>query len=210
MSAASNVHINGISADTAARAGAAIRDDAERFLLAYEATAALVTDVRLDDTARQEAYAGLVDFVTDHLRRYLAATDRVLYATAAGAPETRLLVHALRRLRDALDRLVDEVVGATTPDQISHTAQTLGAVLVSCLDIERTVLLPALAELPGADLPRLADDLYTLLRGGNLDVPDMLDMRSIPHGQRHPRIFGRYARLAPGESFVLVNSTTSA
>jgi len=30
--------------------------------------------------------------------------------------------------------------------------------------------------------------------------------REIPQGRRHPRIFGIYARLTPGESFVLVNN----
>ncbi|PKV99922.1 uncharacterized protein (DUF2249 family) [Amycolatopsis echigonensis] len=36
--------------------------------------------------------------------------------------------------------------------------------------------------------------------------PEVWDVRPIPHGQRHPRIFGRYRRLGPGESFVLVNN----
>ena len=44
------------------------------------------------------------------------------------------------------------------------------------------------------------------LSGGRLEQPGELDVREIPHGQRHPRIFARYARLAPGESFVLVNN----
>ncbi|WP_396795916.1 DUF2249 domain-containing protein [Microbispora sp. H13382] len=33
-----------------------------------------------------------------------------------------------------------------------------------------------------------------------------MDVREIPHGQRHPRIFARYAHLAPGEAFILVNN----
>lgn len=45
-----------------------------------------------------------------------------------------------------------------------------------------------------------------MLTGGDLDTPEILEVRPIPHGQRHPRIFGRYARLAAGESFVLVNN----
>ncbi|WP_243094112.1 DUF2249 domain-containing protein [Thermus thalpophilus] len=32
-----------------------------------------------------------------------------------------------------------------------------------------------------------------------------LDVRSIPPRERHPRIFGVFDGLAPGESFVLVN-----
>jgi uncharacterized protein (DUF2249 family) len=33
-----------------------------------------------------------------------------------------------------------------------------------------------------------------------------LDVRRVPKSQRHPMIFARFDALAPGESFVLVNS----
>ncbi|WP_328914102.1 MULTISPECIES: DUF2249 domain-containing protein [unclassified Streptomyces] len=38
------------------------------------------------------------------------------------------------------------------------------------------------------------------------DLADVIDVREIPHGQRHPRIFARWARLAPGDGFTLVNN----
>jgi uncharacterized protein (DUF2249 family) len=38
------------------------------------------------------------------------------------------------------------------------------------------------------------------------DTNDELDVRQIPKSQRHPMIFARFDALAPGESFVLVNS----
>lgn len=201
-----DVYISGTSIDPALRATAVIRDDADRLLLAYQAKAALVTELQLDGALRQQTQASLVDFTIEHVRPYLAATDRVLYATAAGAAGTRLLVRALRRLRESIARHVDELIGASTPDQVAQAAHALSAALGACLDVDRTVLLPALAELPGADLPSLAADLRILLDGGELDSPDVLDVRPIPHGQRHPRIFGRYARLVPGESFVLLNN----
>jgi uncharacterized protein (DUF2249 family) len=81
-----------------------------------------------------------------------------------------------------------------------------GALFGACQHLEKEVLLPALAVLPGVDLPGLVEDVTTLLDGGTLDVPEMLDVREIPHGRRHPRIFGAYARLAAGQSFVLVNN----
>jgi len=56
------------------------------------------------------------------------------------------------------------------------------------------------------DLASLVDDLDILLAGGIQDTPEVLDVREIPQGRRHPRIFGIYARLAPGESFVLINN----
>jgi uncharacterized protein (DUF2249 family) len=56
------------------------------------------------------------------------------------------------------------------------------------------------------DLSVLVEDVDTLLAGGALSTPGVVDVREIPHGRRHPRIFGVYGRLAPGESFVLVNN----
>lgn len=38
------------------------------------------------------------------------------------------------------------------------------------------------------------------------DAPDLLDVREIAKPQRHPLIFGRFAGLAVGEAFILVNS----
>ena len=52
----------------------------------------------------------------------------------------------------------------------------------------------------------LVEDVDTLLAGGALNAPEVVDVRGIPRGRRHPRIFGVYGRLAPGESFVLVNN----
>ncbi|MET8249547.1 DUF2249 domain-containing protein [Streptomyces sp. NPDC005202] len=74
------------------------------------------------------------------------------------------------------------------------------------LGMERAVLLPALAALPGVDLSALVGDFITVLQGGRLEDPAVVDVREIPHGQRHPRIFTRFTRLAAQESFVLVNN----
>lgn len=206
MNSATDVHISGTNSDPAIRASAALRDDAEQLLRTYQGKAALVTDLRLDGITRQEAHTNLVAFTSSRLRPYLAATDRVLYATAAGAPTTRLLIRALRRLRDAAHQHLAELAAADNPDLAIAPARSLSAVLATVIDLDRTTLLPALAELPGADLPGLAEDLHTLLSGNDLTTPDVLDVRPIPHGQRHPRIFRRYARLSHGESFVLVNN----
>lgn len=206
MNSASDVYISGTSSDPAIRASAALRDNADQLLLAYQGKAALVTDLRLDGITRQQAHTNLVEFASGQVRPYLAATDRVLYATAAGAPTTRLLIRALRRLRDAAHQHLAELAAADNPDLAIAPARSLSAVLATVIDLDRNTLLPALAELPGADLPGLAEDLHTLLSGNDLATPDVLDVRPIPHGQRHPRIFRRYARLSPGESFVLVNN----
>ncbi|WP_134727372.1 DUF2249 domain-containing protein [Amycolatopsis nivea] len=206
MTGSSEVYISGTSTDPAFRASEALRAESGRVLAQYREKAAVVTELQLDGSAREEANARLIEFATGRLTEYLSAADRVLNATAAGAPATRLLVRALRRIQDAVLRTVEELRESDTSAQVSHAAQALDALLGAYLDAETSVLLPALADLPGADVPILVDDLRTLLDGGELDRAEVLDVREIPHGTRHPRIFGRYARLAPGESFVLVNN----
>lgn len=97
----------------------------------------------------------------------------------------------------------------TTPaaaGEVTAAAHALAALLGACQLIERDVLVPALAALPGVDLSVLVEDVTLLLDGGILETPEILDVREIPHGRRHPRIFGSYARLAAGQSFVLVNN----
>jgi uncharacterized protein (DUF2249 family) len=147
-------------------------------------------------------HAILTGFLDGELRRHLGATDEALYAPAAGAPETRLLVRALRATAGEIEALA---ALAASGDTVA-ACRDLTAVLTVHFTVEETVLLPALAELPGADLGLMVADLHTLLDGGRLERPGEIDVREIPRGQRHPRIFARYSRLAAGESFTLVNN----
>ncbi|GAA1861322.1 DUF2249 domain-containing protein [Actinomadura bangladeshensis] len=142
-------------------------------------------------------------FCAGELRRHLAAADEALYAPAAGAPETRLLIRAMRTTAAEIERRIGVLDPSGDP---AAFARNIGSVLAVHLTVEETVLLPALAELPGADLGLLVADLQTLLDGGRLERPDVIDVREIPRGQKHPRIFARFSRLAPGESFALVNN----
>ncbi|MFJ5157174.1 DUF2249 domain-containing protein [Streptomyces sp. NPDC088353] len=164
---------------------------------------ALLTELRLGRADRERARAALTDFCTGEVRRHLAATDQALYAPAAGAAETRLLIRALRATAAAVAARIDVLASADDADSADGAARDVTSLLTVHLAVEQDVLLPALALLPGADLPLLAADFETLLEGGRLDRPAVVDVTSIPHGRRHPRIF---ARLGPGEAFTLVNN----
>lgn len=182
--AASEIYIASTDTDPAVRAQAAF---------------ARVQQGLLDRLAALTAAAGrpeLIKFCTGDLRGYLDACDQTLYAAAAGAAETRLLVRALRQTAAAINERVDAAAAG----------EAIEALFAAHAGVERAVLLPALAGLPGADLPALVTDFETLLGGGRVDAPDVIDVREIPHGRRHPRIFTRFARLAPGEAFTLVNN----
>src|SRR3954462_13638524 len=103
---------------------------------------------------------------------------------AAGAGPARLLVTALRIQHRIIVHDISDLETASTADRARAAARSLVTMLESCLEIQNSVLLPALAELPGADLPGLARDMGTLLEGKPLEKPDELDVREIPHGQR--------------------------
>lgn len=161
---------------------------------------------RLAALTGSEATEELVTAFTEQLRRLLTATDQTLYAAASGAAETRLLVRALRTGAGTIDRRARSLTVATGSAEGVDAAGTLAGMLTLHLALERAVLLPALADLPGVDLAALTEDFTTVLKGGRLEDPAVLDVREIPHGRRHPRIFTRFARLAAGDSFVLVNN----
>ncbi|MFD6187855.1 DUF2249 domain-containing protein [Streptomyces sp. NPDC060275] len=194
MAPAADVYIQATDTDPDIRAQAVI-EEAHRKLLE-----------RLSALTGPGAAAESAAAVAGQVRVLGAATDRTLYAAASGAAGTRLLVRALRAAADAIGRHADSLTAATDDGERSGTARVLEAMLTVHVGIERAVLLPALAALPGVDLSALAGDFATVLAGGRLEDPAVVDVREIPHGQRHPRIFTRFARLAAEESFVLVNN----
>jgi uncharacterized protein (DUF2249 family) len=200
VTSSSEIYIQGTATDPAVRAQGDIRRVQES--LAHELARYGVNAGSMADHDR----AALADFCDQDLRSYLAAADQALYAPAAGAAETRLLVRALRATAADLGYRIDALSSASDAGSVAALAVGIEALLTTHLGIERAVLLPALAALPGTDLSALVGDFATLLGGGQLDRPATIDVRDIPHGQRHPRIFARYALLAPGEAFTLVNN----
>ncbi|WP_103381655.1 DUF2249 domain-containing protein [Pseudonocardia dioxanivorans] len=206
MSSATDIHILGTEDDPARRAQTLLLDRDAEMLADLAAKVELATGFGLPLARREEAQDSLVEFCSSRLRRHMEATDRVLYAVAAGAEETRLLARSLRLQHEMIRSRVARLGRADTADELNEAAHAGLTLLRCCAEIERLLLLPALAELPGVDLADLAEDVVTLLTWGHLEIPEVLDVREIPHGRRHPRIFDIYARLAPGESFVLVNN----
>lgn len=206
MKTTSEVYIEGTADDPAVRSRTWLDERNRELLSAAGSKTALLTELRLAPEQRQAAQASLLACCTDRIQPHLAVLDSVLYAQAAGATQTRQLVRALRIQHRIIDDHVHALATADTAQSAAAAAHSVVTVLATCVEIQRELLLPALAALPGADLPALAHDVDTLLGGGELDKPDVLDVREIPHGRRHPRIFGIYARLAEGESFVLVNN----
>lgn len=206
MASTTEIHIEGTGTDPAQRARMELQNRNAELRADLAAKVVLATELGLSLTDRERAQDALVKYCSENVLRYAVATDRALYAVAAGAAETRLLVRALRVHHRLLADRITDLDHANSAAEVAAAAHAVGAGLSACHMIEQEVFVPVLAALPGVDLPALVDDVITLLGGGTLDSPDVLDVREIPHGRRHPRIFGTYARLAAGQSFVLVNN----
>ncbi|MER7243131.1 DUF2249 domain-containing protein [Kribbella sp. NPDC000426] len=143
--------------------------------------------------AGQRPVADLVDFCRHELRDHLVVAERDLYAPASRVAETRLLADALRVGNAVLNHQINDLAVATASEAVRIATMIAGA-LDLYLRIEESAA-PVLADLAGID-PSLVE----------ADQQGVVDVRQIARGGRHPRVFARYARLAPGETFILINS----
>lgn len=205
MTPPTEVYIQATDTDPDVAAAAAVRTGQRRLLDDLRAKTALFTELHLGHDAREAAGTAVTQFCATEVRRHLAAADQALYAPASGGSETRALIKALRTTAGAIGERIDALTAAEDVERAAALAQGVEALLAAHFRVEREVLLPTLAALPGADLPGAVEDWQTLLDGGRLARPEVIDATELPHGKRHPRIFARYHRLAPGEAFILVN-----
>jgi uncharacterized protein (DUF2249 family) len=198
---ASEIYIRATATDPEVVAQATVREVHQRLRAGL---AALVAAEPVPGSGRPLP-ADLVDFCLHEVRQYLVAADRHLYVPASEIAETRLLVDALRAGALALNGQVDDLA-AGDPVDATRIGRMIATTLDLQLQIEEAVLLPALAGLSGVDLSLLAADLQASVDGELVEAAAVIDVRRIARGGRHPRVFARYARLAPGEAFILVNS----
>lgn len=137
-----------------------------------EAKVALAVDPWLASVRHEEARERLEKFATGDLTRYLRAVDSTLYAAAAGAVRTRLLVRGLRAHHDLLAAGIERLGRTDDAESFAATAHALVGLLNACLHLEREVLAPALTDLAGLDLAGLVADLSSLLAGGAIAPPE--------------------------------------
>ncbi|TCC44872.1 DUF2249 domain-containing protein [Kribbella pittospori] len=148
--------------------------------------------------------ADLAHFCRHEVRQYLVDAERDLYAPASKPADGRPLVDALRVGSAALNQQINDLAVGSASDSARIGSMIAGA-LDLYLRIEESVV-PVLVELAGPERSALAADPPAAVEEELGDAPMVIDVRQIARGGRHPRVFARYARLAPGEAFILVNS----
>ncbi len=185
------------------------------------------------DAARRDA-EGSVSSERDELCRWyesvlaphITAEEQALYSEGSALSEARLLVRSMLEEHQVLNAAVSELSGATTA---LHAAE-LAAVVQSLFDVhltkENDLLVPALDQ-ASVPLAEVLDGMHEVLgeraaqetgqAEGSHDgecgchehhdtaQATLLDVRSLPHVQRHQVIFSQLNALEEGESLVLVN-----
>jgi uncharacterized protein (DUF2249 family) len=195
---AAEIYIQATETDPVVIARTALRDEHRRL----RSRLAELTTVNPPGSADQAPTADLADFCRNGLRDYLVAADRELDTPASVRVEGRLLADALRVASAALDQQINDLAVASSSETVR-----IGTMIAGALDLYLRIeefARPVLAEMSGFDHP--AEASQAAVDGETGDAPAVIDVRQIARGGRHPRVFARYARLAPGEAFVLVNS----
>jgi len=170
MTLTSEISIRATEPDAATKGWAVIRAGQEELLAGLRPKVALLAELELGADAREAALATLTDYCAGPVRRHLTATDRALYAAAADAPETRLLIRALRTAASALDEDIDTLTRIDDARRAKAVARNIEARLTTLLAVEQAVLLPALAASSGTELAARAVD-FTKLRDGDQPSP---------------------------------------
>jgi hypothetical protein len=166
MGSSGETYLREIATDPAARAGETVRARQHRLLTALRPKVALFAELRLDWAAREAAWDALTGFCTGPVRAHLRAADQALYAPAGAGAQTRLLVAALRASGAQRGERIETLARTDEAQAAARLAHGIEALLAAHLAVERDVLLPALAALPGVDLPALAAHFATLLDQG--------------------------------------------
>lgn len=187
-----------------------------------ERTRALLAAAKTGDCG--VARGALHAWYRDELMPHIVAEERTLYSAAAEVDVIRLLVCGMLTEHRTLVSLVADLALAREPFETALVAASTQALVTSHLDKENDLLLPALGT-AGLDIAELLDGMHELL-GSTADSTDgcgcgcahetteqalepvttgELDVRMLPHEQRHEIIFARLDGLAPGQALVIVN-----
>jgi uncharacterized protein (DUF2249 family) len=175
----------------------------------------------------------LHEWYRTELMPHIVAEEQALYGPASAQDATRLLIRGMLAEHRFLVSLIADLALASDPFHVASTAVASQAVFSVHLSKENDLLLPALDQ-AGLNLVTMLDGMHEVLGhredtrndgcgcgcdhdAGPVQVMTLqvnsrpaeinadLDVRALPHGQRHEIIFARLDALAPGEALVIVN-----
>lgn len=174
----------------------------------------------------------LVSWLRDELLPHARAEEAAMYPVAARLPEGRLLVDGMLDEHRTITGLVAEIERATTPVTVAAAARALDAVFAGHLVKENELIVPLLVDAADVSLSALLDGMHDLIgasspaaEGGGgcggdcgcggdaapttaeppvLSIDPRLDVRDVPHAQRHQRVLAALDALPPHGALVLI------
>lgn len=203
--AISEVRVPPVVDDQSVGAVTALRERGDELLVDLAAMLSLTSGPWRSHVVGRSSQELLLCQCAQRLVRHLQAIDETLYEAGAHAERTRSLVSAMRNQYRFSVNEINQLAHATGAGQFAAAGRAIAAVLRACTQTEQAVLIPALATTPGIRLHQLLDQVNSRFRALGGTLPGTLDVREIAHQQRHPVILAYCRRLAPGQSFILIN-----
>jgi uncharacterized protein (DUF2249 family) len=176
--------------------------------------------------------AALAQWLHGELLPHAYAEEAALYPVAADLPKGRLLVKGMLDEHRLIAALVTELEAATSPVAAAAAARALHAVFGTHLTKENELIVPLLVAAGEVSLAHLLDGMHDIIGaepasggcggggggcgcGGDaagaaaapaavLTIDPRLDVRELPHGQRHARVLAALDSLADDAGLVLV------
>ncbi len=192
-------------------AAARMRSHHASMVEAVEERLGALAQAALDHSDWEAARDAFVAHVRTEVLAHAQAEESTIYAVAATKPSMEKLIEAMTLEHGAIARLTDQAAAADAPERALSAAAGLAALFAAHAAGENDVILPPLerdAEVDLGDvLARMRAALATAPppapspEGADADVH--LDVRTIPHAQRHTLIFGLVSHLRPGQALVL-------
>lgn len=173
----------------------------------------------------------LTTWLHDELLSHAYAEEAALYPPAADLPAGKLLVEGMVGEHRVIAALVTDLEGAASPVVAASTAYALQAVFASHLAKENDLVVPLLVAADEVSLARLLDGMHDIIGaetdssggcggggcgcGGDapgaadgdaatLTIDPRLDVRDLPHGERHARVLAALDALPADAALVLV------
>lgn len=174
----------------------------------------------------------LLGWLHTELLPHAKAEEVALYPAAAGLPEGRLLIDGMLDEHRIIATLVAELEETSAPVAAAAAARALQAVFATHLRKENDLVVPLLVAADGVSLAGLLDGLHDLIGGQTeqpsnggcgghgscgcgapgataasaavLTIDPRLDVRDLPHGQRHAQVLAALDILPADGALVLV------
>jgi uncharacterized protein (DUF2249 family) len=176
-------------------------------LLEQELTArvAALWHAATHDGPWQEPHDELLRHLDTEILPHARAEESTIYAAGRAVPGLTRLVAAMVDEHRRLEELTAGIRRSARPLEAGADGRILLELFRSHVSHENDLLLPELQVSAGVDFASLLTAMEEAFSSTAEPDEAVLDVRELPHQERHRLIFGLLTRLDPGQALVLVN-----